>query len=58
MYEYGGADPMVLKDILGHKSVATTQIYTHLSDSDRQKAAENSPLANFKAPKRDDDSDE
>lgn len=58
MYEYGGADPMVLKDILGHKSVATTQIYTHLSDSDRQKAAENSPLANFKAPKRDDDSEE
>ncbi len=52
MYEYGGVDPMVLKDVLGHKSVATTQIYTHLSDSDRRKAAENSPLANFKAPKR------
>ena len=52
MYEYGGVDPMVLKDVLGHKSVATTQIYTHLSDSDRRKAAENSPLANFKAEKR------
>ncbi len=52
MYEYGGVDPMVLKDVLGHKSVATTQIYTHLSDDDRKKAAENSPLANFKAPKR------
>lgn len=49
MYEYGGVDPMVLKEVLGHKSVATTQIYTHLSDSDRRKAAENSPLANFKA---------
>ena len=54
MYEYGGVDPMVLKDVLGHKSVATTQIYTHLSDADRKKAAENSPLADFKAPKRSD----
>lgn len=48
MYEYGGVDPMVLKDVLGHASVATTQIYTHLSDRDRRKAAENSPLANVK----------
>lgn len=48
MYEYGGVDPMVLKDVLGHVSVATTQIYTHLSDKDRRKAAENSPLANVK----------
>lgn len=48
MYEYGGVDPMVLKDVLGHESVATTQIYTHLSDKDRRKAAENSPLANVK----------
>lgn len=48
MYEYGGVDPMVLKDVLGHASVATTQIYTHLSDKDRRKAAENSPLANVK----------
>ncbi len=54
MYEYGGVDPMVLKDVLGHKSVATTQIYTHLSDADRRKAAENSPLADFKVQKRDD----
>lgn len=55
MYEYGGVDPMVLKEVLGHKSVATTQIYTHLSDADRRNAAENSPLANFKAPKRKED---
>lgn len=48
MYEYGNVDPMVLRDVLGHKSVATTQIYTHLSDKDKQKAAESSPLANVK----------
>ncbi len=59
MYEYGGVDPMVLKDVLGHESVATTQIYTHLSDKDRRKAAENSPLANVKnlTSKKKDDSD-
>lgn len=56
MYEYGGVDPLVLKDVLGHKSVATTQIYTHLSDADRKRAAENNPLANFKTePKKSDD---
>lgn len=51
MYEYGGVDPLVLKEVLGHKSVATTQIYTHLSDADRQKAAESTPLANFEPKK-------
>lgn len=54
MYEYGHVDPMVLKDVLGHESVSTTEIYTHLSDNDRRRAAENSPLANFKAEKRTD----
>ncbi len=48
MYEYGEVDPMVLRDVLGHVSVATTQIYTHLSDKDRRRAAENSPLAHVK----------
>lgn len=48
LYEYGNVDPMVLRDVLGHASVATTQIYTHLSDSDKQRAAESSPLASIK----------
>lgn len=49
LYEYGNVDPMVLRDVLGHVSVATTQIYTHLSDADKQRAAENSPLATVKS---------
>lgn len=49
MYEYGEVDPLVLKEVLGHKSVATTQIYTHLSDDDRRRAAEKNPLANIKS---------
>lgn len=48
MYEYGNVDVMVLKDILGHVNLATTEIYTHLSDKDRRQAAENSPLAAIK----------
>ncbi len=49
MYEYGNVDPIVLKDILGHVSVATTEIYTHLSNKDRKNAIDNSPLADMKA---------
>lgn len=49
LYEYGNVDPMVLRDVLGHVSVATTQIYTHLSDNDKKRAADSSPLAAVKS---------
>ncbi len=49
MYEYGNVDPIVLKDVLGHVSVATTEIYTHLSNKDRKAAVESSPLADMKS---------
>ncbi len=48
MYQHGHVDPLVLKEILGHKSIATTEIYTHLSNDNMKKAAESSPLANVK----------
>lgn len=48
MYQHGNVDTLVLKEILGHKSIATTEIYTHLSDENLKKAAESSPLANVK----------
>lgn len=48
MYQHGNVDPLVLKEILGHKSIATTEIYTHLSNENMKKAAESSPLANVK----------
>lgn len=48
MYQYGDVDPLVLKEILGHKSIATTEIYTHLSNENMKRAAESSPLANVK----------
>lgn len=48
MYQYGNVDTLTLKEILGHKSIATTEIYTHLSNDILKKAADSSPLANFK----------
>lgn len=57
LYEYGNVDPMVLRDVLGHVSVATTQIYTHLSDNDKKRAAESSPLAAVKSSDKSDKKD-
>ena len=45
MYQHGGVDIRVLKEILGHENLATTEIYTHVSDSQLEKAARLSPLA-------------
>lgn len=45
MYQHGGVDTLVLKDILGHKSIATTEIYTHLSNENLKQAAEANPLS-------------
>ncbi|MBR1384835.1 MAG: tyrosine-type recombinase/integrase [Ruminococcus sp.] len=50
MYQYGGVDTLVLKEQLGHKSVGTTEIYTHLSNENLKAAAEANPLANKKKP--------
>lgn len=47
MYQYGNVDILTLQKILGHESIATTEIYTHLTDSIRRDAIESSPLANF-----------
>ncbi len=46
MYQYGEIDIRVLKDILGHANLGTTEIYTHVSSRQMEHAAENNPLAN------------
>lgn len=47
MYQ-NGVDVRVLKDILGHENLNTTQIYTHVSSSQIQNAANLNPLSNVK----------
>ena len=52
MYQYGNVDVLAIKEILGHESLSTTQIYTHIMDEQLQKAADSNPLSSVKAPKR------
>ena len=48
MYQHGNVDIRVLKDILGHSNLGTTQIYTHVSDEQVRRAIDSNPLANVK----------
>ncbi len=45
MYQSGGVDLRVLQNILGHESLGTTEIYTHLSNKQLEDAANRNPLA-------------
>ena len=48
MYQHGEVDIRVLKDVLGHENLGTTQIYTHISSEQLKKASDMNPLANIK----------
>lgn len=48
MYQHGNVDIRILKDILGHENLGTTEIYTHLSSTQMEKAAESNPLSKVK----------
>ena len=45
MYRHGNVDVRILKEVLGHENLNTTQIYTHVSDKQIKNAIDNNPLA-------------
>jgi site-specific recombinase XerD len=45
MYKYGQVDIRALQELLGHESIATTQIYTHVDNDQIRQAVEKNPLA-------------
>lgn len=51
MYQ-NGVDVRILKDVLGHESLSTTQIYTHVLNSQMENAVKNNPLSSVKPPKK------
>ena len=48
MYKHGDVDIRALQRILGHESIATTEIYTHLDDEQLRSATKKNPLADYK----------
>lgn len=44
MYQYGGVDPLQLKEILGHENLSTTEIYTHIKNEQLKQAVDSNPL--------------
>ena len=53
MYQ-NGVDIRTLQNLLGHTSVSTTMIYTHIEDSSLREAAARNPLASVKPQGKDD----
>lgn len=45
MYQYGDVDVLVIKDVLGHENLSTTEIYTHIEDKQLRDAVKKNPLS-------------
>ena len=45
MYQYGHVDIRALQVLLGHESISTTEIYTHVNDEQVKDAVNKNPLA-------------
>ncbi len=49
MYQHGKVDLLLLKEILGHENLGTTEIYTHITNDAAKKAIEANPLSKEKS---------
>lgn len=56
MYKHGNVDIRALQAILGHESIATTEIYTHIDDEKLRDAVKSNPLSSVSYKKNDKES--
>ena len=45
MYQHGHVDVLLLKEILGHENLGTTEIYTHITSEATREAVKSNPLS-------------